>query len=274
MKTGESRNLCRTCAVEYAPPLPAVCPICADERQWVPSAGQAWTTLEELAAQGQQLRWEEREENRFAVTADPGLGIGQSMQVITSDAGVLLWDPVGYIDDATVRRVRVLGPVLGIASSHPHMFGVQVEWAHALDAPVLVNDADKQWLGRADPSISYWTGHTQVGPIALHQVGGHFAGSAVALWPAGSDGRGTLLTGDTVAPNPDRSSVGFMRSYPNKIPLSAAVVERIARDLGQLDFDTVVGNFNNEIRGNAADAIQRSARRHAEWVRGDHDALT
>ena len=37
---------CRTCAVEYAEPLPDVCPICADERQYVPATGQAWTTGE------------------------------------------------------------------------------------------------------------------------------------------------------------------------------------------------------------------------------------
>lgn len=274
MTTGVSLTLCRTCAVEYAPPLPETCPICADERQWVPEGGQVWTTLGDLAEAGQRLTWEPREPGRFAVTADPNLGIGQSMQVIETDDGILLWDPVGYIDQPTVQRIRDLGPVLAMASSHPHMFGVQVEWAHALDAPVLVNDADKQWLGRLDPSISYWAGHTQVGPVSLHQLGGHFAGSAVALWPAGSAGRGTLLTGDTIAPNPDRSSVGFMRSYPNKIPLSAAVVERIAHDLDQLDYDTVVGNFDNELRGDAATSVQRSARRHAEWVRGDHDALT
>lgn len=274
MDTPTNPSLCRTCAVEYSPPLPETCPICADERQWVPVDGQAWTSLTELADGGQRLTWQEREPNRYGVTADPQLGIGQTMQVIDTGEGVVLWDPTGFMDRATVQQIRDLGPVLGIAASHPHMFGVQVEWAHALDAPVLVCDADKQWLGRPDPSITYWSGHAQLGPVSLHQVGGHFAGSAVALWPAGAEGRGTLLTGDTVAPNPDRSSVGFMRSYPNKIPLSAAVVERIADDLGQLTFDTVVGNFANEISGGAAEAIQQSARRHAEWVRGEHDALT
>jgi len=33
-----------------------------------------------------------------------------------------------------------------------------------------------------------------------------------------------LLSGDTVAATPDERWVSFMRSYPNKIPLSAAVV--------------------------------------------------
>lgn len=55
--------------------------------------------------------------------------------------------------------------------------------------------------------------------LTLHQVGGHFAGSAVAHWSADADGRGGLLTGDSASPNPDQRSIGFMRNYPNKIPL-------------------------------------------------------
>ena len=53
---------------------------------------------------------------------------------------MLLWDPVGYVDDEVVRRVRELGRVVAIAASHPHMFGVQIAWSRALDdAPVPLN---------------------------------------------------------------------------------------------------------------------------------------
>ncbi|HEU4848902.1 MAG TPA: hydrolase [Terrimesophilobacter sp.] len=265
---------CATCGVEYAHPLPETCPICHDERQWVPSTGQAWTTLAELGAAGQGLTWSEGEPGRHVVTTEPTVGIGHSMQVVDAVDGLVLWDPPGYIDDETVTRIRRLGPVLGIATSHPHMFGVQVEWGHALDAPVLVNEADAQWLGRPDASIRFWRDEEQLGSVTLHQIGGHFAGSAVALWPAGAGGRGTLLTGDTVFPNPDGWSVGFLRSYPNKIPLSAAVVQRIADDLGRLRFDAVIGNFDNRIASGGHDSIRRSAERHIAWVRGDHDDLT
>lgn len=266
--------ICKTCAVEYDAPLPQTCRICHDERQWVPADGQQWTTLAELAAAGQQLTWTEDEPGRYVVSSDPGVGIGQRMQVVAADQGTLLWDPVGYIDRDTVERIRQLGPVLAVAASHPHMFGVQVEWAHALDAPVLVNAADQEWLGRSDPAIRYWTDEVQLGPVSLHQIGGHFAGSGVALWPAGAQGRGTLLTGDTVFPNPDRWSVGFLRSYPNKLPLSAAVVQRISDDLGRLRFDAIVGNFNNKIADNGAESVKRSAERHIAWIRGDYDHLT
>lgn len=270
----EPFSICGTCGVEYAEPLPPVCAICRDDRQWVPSTGQRWTTLEQLRREGQRLDWREDEPGRFVISTDPGVGIGHSTQVVVTDAGSLLWDPVGYLDETTIAEILRLGPVLGIASSHPHMFGVQVEWAHALDAPVFVNEADRQWLGRPDAAIRFWSGEVRLGSIGLHQIGGHFAGSSVAVWPDGAGGRGTLLCGDTVFPNPDRWSVGFLRSYPNKIPLSAAVVQRIADDLGRLRFDGVVGNFNNRIEGDGAESIRRSAQRHIAWVRGDHDDLT
>jgi len=267
--------ICATCAVEYDEPLPETCPICADERQWVPEAGQSWLSPAELGAHGQRLEVREVEPGRRTVTAEPRVGIGQVAQVVTTPTGSLLWDPPGYADEATAERIREHGPVLAVAASHPHMFGVQLEWGRMLDAPVLVAEADREWLGRTGPRIRTWSGDlTLADGLELHQVGGHFAGSAVALWAAGAAGRGVLLTGDTVFPNPDRQSLGFLRSYPNKIPLSAAVVERIAARLGGLRFDRIVGNFGNEIATGGADALRASAARHVAWVRGDFDHLT
>lgn len=267
--------ICATCAVEYAAPLPEVCPICADERQWVPADGQHWTSLAELRAAGQQLHWSDPEPGRAAITTEPSVGIGQSAQLVTTPSGSLLWDPPGYLDDATAARILDRGPVLAIAASHPHMFGVQVEWAAALDAPVLVCAADASWLGRRSARIELYTDACDVAPgLSIHRLGGHFAGSAVAHWADGAEGRGVVLSGDTVFPNPDRRSVGFLRSYPNKIPLSATTVRRIADRLAALEFDRIVGNFGNTIDGGAREAVLRSAARHIAWVTGEHDDET
>lgn len=267
--------ICATCAVEYDEPAPDVCPICADERQWVPADGQRWTDLPTLRAAGQRLIWQDREPGLVGISTDPTVGIGQTAELVSTPAGSLLWDPTGYLDDETVGRIRSLGPVLAVAASHPHMFGVQVEWATALDAPVLVCEADREWLGRTDDRIEFWSGRRSLTDgLTLHQVGGHFVGSAVALWAAGAGGRGVLLTGDTIFPNPDRRSVGFLRSYPNKIPLSAGVVERIASQLGGMAFDRIIGNFGNTIDSDGHAVLRRSADRHIAWVRGDYDHLT
>ncbi len=83
-----------------------------------------------------------------------------------------------------------------------------------------------------------------------------------------------LLGSDTIQSNPDRTTVTFMRSYPNRIPLSPAVVEQIGRAVTPLRFDRLYDNFGNTIETDAAQAVSRSADRYSGWARGDFDQLT
>ncbi|QTE30879.1 MBL fold metallo-hydrolase [Pengzhenrongella sicca] len=266
--------ICATCGVEHAARVE--CRICEDERQWVPAEGQLWTTLEELVESGHRGAVVELESDLYAVTATPGVGIGQTCMLVRTPAGNLLWDPLGYVDDALVDQVLALGEVVAVAASHPHMFGVQVAWSMALGGvPVLVSEADREWVARPHPAIRLWSAVEHIAPgLSLVQVGGHFPGSAVAHWAAGRRGRGVILAGDTVMANPDRTSVSFMRSYPNRIPLSGPVVERIAAALNRLEFDTLYSNFGNAITRDAKAVLRRSVDRHIGWVRGEFDHLT
>ena len=61
--------ICNTCGTQYAPSdkPPAACPICDDERQYVPPTGQAWTTLEALRMRFYNA-WRELEPNLIAIT--------------------------------------------------------------------------------------------------------------------------------------------------------------------------------------------------------------
>lgn len=138
------RNLCRRTRRTY----PEVCPIFNDERQYVPEDGQKWLTLEGLAQEGQETLFKENEPRLVGIQTQPKVGIGQTTQLVATPEGSLLWDPVGYVDDNAVKAVLDRGPVLAIAASHPHMFGVQVEWSHRLGGvPVLVAYPDRQWVG-------------------------------------------------------------------------------------------------------------------------------
>lgn len=267
--------ICATCAVEHTENT-GVCAICADDRQWLPAAGQQWTTLDELRAEGYQVAVKDVEPDLYGLTSEPDAGIGQQSMLLRTPEGNLLWDPIGYLDDDAVRRVRELGEVVAIAASHPHMYGVQVEWSHALgDVPVLVAEPDLEWVQRQDPVIRPWTGKLELLPgVTLAQPGGHFPGSAVVHWAAGAEGRGVLLTGDTVFPNPDRKSISFMRSYPNRIPLSGAVVDRVTTYLEGFRFDRIYGNFGNTIAADASAVLRWSADRHIGWVSGAYDHLT
>ena len=267
--------ICATCGVEHAERT-QVCAICADDRQWVPATGQTWTTLEELAADGRHVEVRELEPDLFGLHVERRVGISQLAKLVRTPAGMLLWDPLPFVDDAAARAVRELGEVVAIVASHPHMYGVQVEWSRLLGGPpVLVAEPDAHWVQRPDGVVETWSGEREVLPgVVLSQPGGHFPGSAVVHWAAGAEGRGVLLSGDTIWANADRRSVAFMRSYPNLLPLSGAVAERIAAHVARRPFDRLYNNFEGVVPGDARAIVLRSAQRHAAWVRGDFDDLT
>lgn len=268
--------VCTTCGVEYEPAAepPAACPICTDERQYVPATGQAWTTNDELLRTGHGVHVCDAGDGLCGLTT-PGVGIGQQAMLVPTDAGNLLFDVPAMIDAESVRAVRERGGISAIVASHPHMYGVQSAWSSAFgDAPIWVAVADQQWLGRRGDSVRVWDEPFDVLPgIRLDQVGGHFPGSTIAHWPAGAAGRGVLLAGDAIFPVAD-GNVTFLRSYPNRIPLSAAVVRRMADQVATYSFDVLYNNFGASV-GPAADAIvEASAQRYIDWVSGVNDHLT
>ena len=128
----------------------------------------------------------------------------------------MVFDPLGYVDAAAVEHTRDLGAVRVVAASHPHMYGCQTAWAQALDAPVA---HDAGWCRRPD-RVTYLRETYELGSaLTLHWVGGHFRSQTVAGWRTGNAGAGVLLAGEAVSPNPDRRTVTFMRSFPNRLPL-------------------------------------------------------
>lgn len=270
--------LCAACAVETTPTEtaagegpPASCPICEDERQYVPPSGQAWTTLQRLQHAGERVVIAELEADLFGLSCEPKVGIGQRALLLRTPEGNLLWDPTGYVDEAAATAVQDLGGVAVIATSHPHMFGAQTSWSRMLgDPPVLVNAADRHWVQREAPCLRVWSGEEEVLPgVTLRTVGGHFPGSSVVHWD-----RGVVLSGDTVFPGPSQRWVTFQRSFPNDIPLSAAVVRRVADTVCERPFERMYGNLGNVVPAGAREAVLRSAERYIGWVSGAFDHLT
>ncbi|GAA1634604.1 MBL fold metallo-hydrolase [Brevibacterium sanguinis] len=267
--------ICRNCGVETSPPPSAVCPICADERQWVPRSGQEWVSRDDLEAEGHRVVIDEREPGLHALRVEPRLGIGQTCYLAQTSEGNLLFDVPPYIDAEAVAAVAAFGGVAAIVPSHPHMFGMQLAWSAAFDdASVHVCARDREWLQRQGPAIEFFDDGTEPLPqVSVHRVGGHFPGSVLALWEGG-DGSGVMLAGDSIGPVVRDGWVTFMRSFPNYLPLSAAVVQRIAASVSDLDFDRMYGNFGQTITGGAHAAVQSSADRYARWVSGEYDDLT
>jgi hypothetical protein len=257
--------------VQFTPSIdpPARCPVCEDERQYVGWDGQRWTTLEELRSNHHnQLR---DDAGLLGIGTEPSFAIGQRALLVRSPAGNLLWDCITLIDDAAVRAVRDAGGLRAIAISHPHYYSSMVEWSQELNAPVLLHAADRQWVMRPDPCIEFWTGDTRElwDGMSLIRAGGHFEGGTVLHWPAGADGRGSLLAGDILQVAQDRRWVSFMYSFPNFVPLSADEVDHVVGAVEPFDFDRIHGAWwdRNVISG-AKESVRRSAERYKRHLAG------
>ncbi|MGQ7792630.1 MBL fold metallo-hydrolase [Faunimonas sp. B44] len=268
--------ICTTCGTQFAPGTrpPEHCPICEDERQYVGPGGQSWTTLEELRSRHANS-FAECEPDLFAIRTVPAFAIGQRAFLLRTPAGNVLWDCLALIDGATIEIVRALGGLSAIAISHPHYYTTMVEWAEAFDAPVHLHEGDREWVMRPSPMLRFWSGDRLVlqDGVTLIRCGGHFEGGTVLHWSAGAEGKGALLPGDVLQVVEDNRHVSFMRSYPNLIPLSGAVVRRIVERLEPLAFDRVHGAFRQRsIRSGGKDAVLRSAERYVRAVSGEGPA--
>jgi glyoxylase-like metal-dependent hydrolase (beta-lactamase superfamily II) len=263
--------ICRTCGVQYPDTEhpPAICRICDDERQYVPDAGQQWTTVAELATEGLKNRIRNADPGVESIHTTPRFAIGQRACLVRTDRGNFLWDSISYIDDATIASIKQMGGIQGISVSHPHFYSSVVEYSHAFDnAPIYVPEADAEHFVRPDPAVRLWSETLEVWPgLTLIQVGGHFEGSAVLHWSAGAEGRGALFTGDSISVAQDTRWVTFMRSYPNFIPLPPADIRRILAAIEPYNYDRLYGGWwDSVVKQDAKAAVLRSADRYIHWT--------
>lgn len=262
--------ICATCGTQYLPAdrPPATCPICEDERQFLPPAGQTWTTLAEM--RGPYFNaWRRHEPGLMGIGTVPNFAIGQRALLVRTPHGNVLWDCITLIDDATVELVQSLGGIAAIAISHPHYYSCMVEWAHAFGCKVWLHEADRAHVMRPDPALHFWSGSRQtlLDGLTLINAPGHFDGAAMLHWAAGAEGWGALLSGDIVQVSADRKTAGFMRSYPNWIPLGPAGVRRIADAVAPFAFERVYGAWwDRAIMADGKAAVERSVARALTWL--------
>lgn len=265
--------ICITCGTQYEPSSqpPAACIICEEERQFVPPSGQAWTTLPRL--ERSHMPTFRDEAGLIGIGIIPAFGINQRALLVPTDQGYILWDCVSLISDVMVDLIKGIGGLRAIAISHPHYYTTMVEWSRAFgDIPVYLHSADQEWIMRRDDRLHLWSGDTkEIAPgLTLLRIGGHYDGGTILHWAEGAGGRGALLSGDLLQVVADRKHLGFMRSYPNFIPLGAAAVRKIASRVAPFRYDAIYGAFwNAVITQDAERAMAVSVERHVEWVERD-----
>ena len=151
--------ICTACGTQYPPSEapPDACPVCVDERQFVPASGQSWTTLERLR-KTHSNKFRELAPGLMTIETTPAFGINQRAILARTPAGNVLWDCIALIDGATIDLIKGLGGVTAIAISHPHYYTTMVEWSRALGGvPIHLHAADREWVMRPDRRCSSGT---------------------------------------------------------------------------------------------------------------------
>ncbi|MHA0863337.1 MBL fold metallo-hydrolase [Enterobacter wuhouensis] len=253
-------TLCKTCGTSYAK-RPEACPVCEDDRQYVPITGQAWIDFDALTATHVN-KWQQLEPQLLSIKTVPSFAINQRALLLRTPQGNILWDCIPNLDPATQSLVAALGGIRAIAISHPHYYSTMQDWAKAFDAPVYLHASDREWVMRDSPAIRFWEGDSlELAPaVTLLRLGGHFAGGTVLHW---QEGEGALLAGDILQVTPGKNAVSFMWSYPNMLPLPASEIERMTGCLRGMRFSRLYGAFEGQnILSNADDVVQRSGQKY------------
>jgi glyoxylase-like metal-dependent hydrolase (beta-lactamase superfamily II) len=264
--------ICTACGTQFAdiPAPPPACPICDDERQFVPEAGQHWTDMAFIGLR-HTIAWKKEAEGLHGLEISPSFGIGQRAFFIEGPEGNILWDCLSLVDEASLARIRAAGGLTAIAISHPHFYSAMIEWSTACGGvPIYLHADDSEWVQRPHSALRSWTGETlPIGQATVIRCGGHFSGSSVLHCPWLEGGQGALFTGDTMQVGPDRKYVSFMRSYPNLIPLNAKQVTAIVDAVRPYRFDALYGAFaGRTIRSKGRDAVETSLDRYIRSIEG------
>ncbi len=239
--------ICTACGSQYpnTETPPSGCLICQDDRRYVNSTGQAWTTRDAMRTTHFNA-FRRLEQGLMGIGTLPAFGLGQRALLLRKPEGNIMWDCLSFLDEATVTLVTALGGISAIVCSHPHFIAAAVDWSHAFNsAPVYVHGMDRRFIPRLDPVISLWEADRLdvAEGVTVLRCGGHFPGSSVLHWANGGvEGAGALFTGDTIQVRPDKG-LTFMHSYPNRIPLDAAAVRHIGEVLAPWPFDTLYGGW-------------------------------
>lgn len=241
----DQNNICAACGTEFPADnaIPGLCPICNDDRQFIPEKGQRWTSLTELS-DNYTVAFRKINDNLHELKMSPSFAIGQRTFLILSPGGNILWDCIPLLNESTIDFIRSKGGLKAIVFSHPHYYSTMNQWAEVFNCPVYIHRDDEQWIMNKGSYIQLWSGNEKTlwDNIRVINIGGHFPGSSILHIPSMSS-RGTVLCGDTLYISPSKRHIAVMYSYPNHIPLPPKEMDRIKELLSHIEFDTLYGAF-------------------------------
>jgi len=260
--------ICNTCGTQFLgeKQLNELCPICNDDRQFVPEEGQSWTNLDELKRK-HTVKITQFTDSLYSLTVTPGFAIGQRAFLILSPHGNILWDCIPLLDEPTIDFIKSKGGLKAIALSHPHFYSTMNEWAAVFDCPIYIHQNDSEFIFNRGPHVQLWGGDSEQlwDGIKLVNIGGHFPGSSILHIASLSPG-GSIFCGDTFYLAPSKRFIAVMYSYPNRIMLAKKEFLSVYKKSSDLEFDTFHGaSFEGQsLFGNANDVFTASMKNYME----------
>lgn len=212
------KEICTACGTQF--PLngtpPEFCPICNDDRQYVPEEGQTWTTVDELL-NNYSVITRKIEDGLYELKMVPSFAIGQRALLVLAPEGNILWDCIALLNEPTIKFIKSKGGLKAIAFSHPHFYTTMNEWAEVFDCPIYIHQTDEQWIVNKGSHLSLWSGIEKElwDGIRIINIGGHFPGSSILHVPFLSS-EGAILCGDTFVVSPSKNHIAAITAIPTK----------------------------------------------------------
>ncbi|HZX58783.1 MAG TPA: hypothetical protein VFE54_08660 [Mucilaginibacter sp.] len=259
-------TICTTCGTRFPhnERVPALCPICNDDRQFINLKGQSWTSDEELK-KDHSVKISRINDRLYTLTIKPDFAIGQRAFLLLSPGGNILWDCIPLLDKAAKEFIHSKGGLKAVAFSHPHFYSNMNEWAAEFNCPIYIHQNDKPWIFNHGPNVKLWGGDEKPlwDDIKLVHVGGHFPGSGMLHIASLSSG-GAMLCGDSLYISRSLRHTAVMFSYPNSIPLLRDDFEAFYARVSKLKFDTLYGATfeGQQLEGNAYEIFTNSMNRY------------
>lgn len=239
-------KICTSCGTQFAKKsnTQELCPICEDDRQYIPETGQTWTNLDDLL-NNFEVDINKLNDSLYQLKMTPSFAIGQRALLVLAPGGNILWDCIPLLNEPTIDFIKSKGGLKAIAFSHPHYYSTMNEWADVFNCPIYIHEKDKEWIMNSGDHVSLWPGAEKEmwDGMKIINVGGHFPGSSILHIPFLSPD-GVVLCGDTFYVSPCKRHIAIMYSYPNKIPLPLREIQRIEKQMLLLEFDTLHGFFD------------------------------
>jgi hypothetical protein len=252
---------CSTCGTQFTNAIYITkdCPICDNDRQFIPPNGQSWTKWNDLNI-NYSNNINELVPNLFEIRTSPRFALGQKAFLIITPNGNVLWDCVSLLNESTIEFIKSKGGLKAIIISHPHFNASMSDWAEAFECPIYIHQNDQEFILSKSKYIQLWNGDEKElwDQMKIKLIGGHFPGSCILIVPFLSKGD-TILCSDTFWIAKNNKYVSVMYSFPNYIPVKISEIQRIKRVMKEVQFDQLIGSFDNQLlNANAKEILHAS----------------